>query len=78
MLAVAFVLALAGTGTVVGSAHAQPPSPGLPFEVQSLDGSGNNVANPTWGLAGNDYSRVTDTATRTGSASRWPGRTPAT
>jgi hypothetical protein len=45
----------------VGSAHAKPPSPGLPFEVQSLEGSGNNQANPTWGLAGNDYSRVTDT-----------------
>ncbi|HCT81015.1 MAG TPA: peroxidase [Micromonosporaceae bacterium] len=31
----------------------------VPFEVQSLDGSGNNKGNPSWGKAGTNYSRVT-------------------
>lgn len=30
----------------------------VPFPVQSLDGGGNNVANPTWGRANTPYSRV--------------------
>jgi hypothetical protein len=30
----------------------------VPFAVASLDGSGNNVANPTWGAANRPYSRV--------------------
>ncbi|MEJ3745740.1 peroxidase family protein [Actinomycetes bacterium KLBMP 9797] len=30
----------------------------VPFEVQSLDGSGNNAANPSWGQANTPYSRV--------------------
>jgi hypothetical protein len=47
---------------ITGSATAQTTDPTqLPFEVQSLDGSGNNQANPDRGLAGNDYSRVADT-----------------
>jgi hypothetical protein len=28
------------------------------LEVRSLDGGGNNRQNPTWGLAGTQYSRV--------------------
>jgi peroxidase len=53
-----FVTALVSAGTVIaGSAMAQQ-TPNLPFEVQGLDGSGNNVANPTWGRSGNNYSRV--------------------
>jgi hypothetical protein len=60
--AIAVVLTLAGAGTAVSSSATAETSPAsLPFEVQSLDGSGNNQANPDWGLAGNDYSRVTDT-----------------
>lgn len=39
----------------VAPAHADPP-----FEVQSLDGSGNNQANPEWGQTGRDYSRVAE------------------
>lgn len=55
-LAVATAIVLASAGSAVMSpAGAQD---GLPFEIQSLDGSGNNQANPDWGLAGNDYSRV--------------------
>jgi hypothetical protein len=30
----------------------------VPFPVASIDGIGNNVANPTWGAAGQNYSRV--------------------
>lgn len=35
-----------------------PTVAAVPFEIQSLNGSGNNRANPTWGQAGNAYSRV--------------------
>jgi hypothetical protein len=57
------VAGLVAAGTVIaGSAIAQTNSPAqLPFEVQSLDGSGNNQANPDRGVVGNDYSRVADT-----------------
>jgi hypothetical protein len=47
--------------TVAGSttiATAGPSTLAVPFEVQSLDGGGNNVANPTWGQANTPYSRV--------------------
>jgi hypothetical protein len=30
----------------------------VPFEIQSLNGSGNNQARPSWGMAGTNYSRV--------------------
>jgi hypothetical protein len=61
-LAIVFVTSLVAAGMVMtGSATAQTTSPTrLPFEVQSLDGSGNNQANPDRGLVGNDYSRVAD------------------
>jgi len=53
-LSVAAVTLLAMAGVAVtNSAEAA-----VPFEVQSLDGSGNNVANPTWGQANTPYSRV--------------------
>jgi len=35
-----------------------PSQAAVPFPIQSLNGSGNNVANPTWGQAGTNYSRV--------------------
>lgn len=35
-----------------------PAEAAVPFEVQSLDGSGNNAANPTWGQGGRPYARV--------------------
>ncbi|HEU4421430.1 MAG TPA: peroxidase family protein [Pilimelia sp.] len=45
-----------GAGTVVtaGSATADEI---LGFEIQSLDGHGNNLDNPEWGQAGTNYSR---------------------
>nr|MDT0656493.1 peroxidase family protein [Micromonospora sp. DSM 115978] len=37
---------------------AAPAAAQLPFEVQSLDGSGNNLANDAWGRVGTNYARV--------------------
>jgi Animal haem peroxidase/Cellulose binding domain len=44
--------------TTAGVAVTNSADAAVPFEVQSLDGSGNNAANPTWGRAGTPYSRV--------------------
>jgi len=33
-----------------------PPAPGLAF--RSMDGSGNNIAHPTWDAAGSDFRRI--------------------
>jgi hypothetical protein len=44
-----------GFASFVGQVPAQAA---VPFPIQSLDGSGNNVANPSWGRAGTNYSRV--------------------
>jgi hypothetical protein len=44
---------VAGSSLLTGTAGA-----GVPFEVQSLDGTGNNRAHPEWGAAGGNYSRV--------------------
>jgi hypothetical protein len=46
-------LALAGGAGAAGPPQQQP-------EVRSLDGSGNNVRNPTWGQTFTQYLRVTD------------------
>ncbi|HZM74094.1 MAG TPA: peroxidase family protein [Candidatus Limnocylindrales bacterium] len=35
-----------------------PAQAAVPFPIESLDGGGNNVANPTWGQAGRPYPRV--------------------
>lgn len=37
---------------------ASPVTAAVPFEIQSLDGTGNNRSNPSWGKAGQNYSRV--------------------
>jgi hypothetical protein len=47
------------TGAVTVLAGASTAQAAVPFEIQSLDGSGNNQANPTWGQVGSAYSRVT-------------------
>jgi len=52
--AVAGLLAIAGPIIYVN----QAASAAVGFPIESLDGSGNNVANPTWGQAGTAYSRV--------------------
>jgi hypothetical protein len=45
---------------VAGGVLAVAPtaSAAVSFQVESLDGSGNNAANPTWGQAGKPYARV--------------------
>ena len=52
------VLLLAGVTAATGSMAAPQAYAAVPFPIQSLDGSGNNVANPTWGQADTPYSRV--------------------
>jgi hypothetical protein len=43
------------------------------FEVQSLDGSGNNRRNPTWGSAGSIYTRVAPASYADGLSEPQPG-----
>jgi hypothetical protein len=47
-----------------------PAPPDLVFEVRTLDGTGNNINNPNWGAADQNYSRVAGT-------NYGPGGTPA-
>jgi hypothetical protein len=51
---------VAPQAAVANSATAQTAGPSILqlIEIQSLDGSGNNQASPTWGQAGTNYSRV--------------------
>jgi peroxidase len=53
-------LAAAVAVVTVGTVFAVIPSASasVPFAVESLDGSGNNVNNPTFGQAGRPYARV--------------------
>jgi Animal haem peroxidase/Cellulose binding domain len=55
MLIGAAVMSLVSTAIVIGTHNAQAA---VGFEVRSLDGSGNNVAHPTWGQTNTPYSRV--------------------
>jgi hypothetical protein len=57
-LTVTTALAAAMAATMGGAAAAAAPNPAVSFEVPSLDGTGNNVAHPTWGQVGHPYSRV--------------------
>ncbi len=52
-------VALVAVGTFLGSgvSQAEPNA----FEIQSLDGRGNNRAHPDWGTAGEAYSRLAPT-----------------
>jgi hypothetical protein len=51
----AAALALVSATLVLGTSGAQAA---VAFPIESLDGTGNNVANPTWGQAGQPYPRV--------------------
>ena len=49
-LGVLVVSLLLGAGSVLAtSANAGVGTLSVPFPIQSLNGSGNNAANPTWG-----------------------------
>lgn len=51
---VLLTLLLAAVATIVGAGLVTAD----PTSQRTLDGSGNNVANPTWGTAGAQYLRV--------------------
>src|SRR5215468_3753056 len=53
-------IAAAAVAVVAGALIATGPSAqaAVGFPIESLDGSGNNVANSTWGQAGTPYTRV--------------------
>jgi hypothetical protein len=56
-LTVAFALMLLAGGSAVSASTATAEET-LGFEIQSLDGSGNNRDNPEWGKSGTNYSRA--------------------
>jgi hypothetical protein len=66
------ITTLVASGWIVmsGSANAAIP---FPFEVQSLDGSGNNLANPTWGRTGIIYPRTAPARYADGIGTQAPG-----
>jgi hypothetical protein len=58
LLAGAQALAISGSAFAAEEGAGGVAPQAVPFEVQSLDGSRNNLANPTWGQANTPYSRV--------------------
>ena len=57
------VAAVGALGLVAAFFVASPPAEAaVPFPVESLDGSANNAANPTWGQSNRPYLRVAPTA----------------
>jgi len=55
--------AVGALGVVAAFLVASPSAQAaVPFPVESLDGSGNNAANPTWGQSNRPYLRVAPTA----------------
>ncbi|MFD1048110.1 hypothetical protein ACFQ1S_22495, partial [Kibdelosporangium lantanae] len=52
------VVLVAAELVVGGTASASAGSTGPWFEVQSLDGTGNNRSHPDWGVAGAAYLRL--------------------
>ena len=68
-LFVGSIALLLGAGTLFApSAHAD-----LGFEVQSLDGGGNNRAHPEWGRVGTNYARVAPARYADGRSAPMPG-----
>ena len=69
------LIPVAAVAAAAGAVIAIAPSAeaAVPFPVASLDGSGNNVANPTWGQAGRAYSRVGTTHYADGIGSQQTG-----
>src|SRR5258705_9021702 len=53
-------IAAAAVAVLAGALIATGPNAqaAVGFPIENLDGSGNNVANPTWGKAGTPYTRV--------------------
>jgi hypothetical protein len=57
-LAAALSVALVAATAVAISMTANSADAAVSFEIQSLDGSDNNLANPNWGKVGTNYTRV--------------------
>ncbi|HET6215257.1 MAG TPA: peroxidase family protein, partial [Micromonosporaceae bacterium] len=70
LIALLLPVAMVGALTIITTRNAQAA---VPFPVESLDGSGNNVANPTWGQSGRPYLRVAPTAYADGIAAAATG-----
>ena len=60
-LAVAVAPVLTTRSASALDAPQEAAAPAVAFEIQSLDGTGNNQAHPTWGKSGLPYSRVAPT-----------------
>ncbi|HEX8631294.1 MAG TPA: peroxidase family protein, partial [Catenuloplanes sp.] len=71
LLAAPMALLMVAAGVVVGTPGGASGAPAI--EVQSLDGSGNNRANPSWGRVGLPYSRVAPTRYADGVGAPAPG-----
>ena len=53
------LVGIVATATIAATVAGMPPAQAaVPFPIESLDGTGNNVANPTWGQSGRPYPRV--------------------
>jgi hypothetical protein len=74
-VAIAVLTVIGGAALFNSSAAAGTAAiPGL--EVQSLDGSGNNRANPTWGRAGLPYLRIANARYANGRGAEFPSPNP--
>ncbi|GIH10228.1 hypothetical protein Rhe02_82950 [Rhizocola hellebori] len=57
------LIGIVAAATVAATVSAMPAAQAaVPFPVASLDGGGNNVANPTWGQSNRPYPRVAPVA----------------
>lgn len=72
----AFVLALALLIAAPGAALARSNHLELRFQPRSLDGTGNNLAHPTWGAMGTDYQRLAPAHYADGVRAMTPGPNP--
>jgi hypothetical protein len=72
-LAAGLAVVLAAATAVALSLTAGNADAAVSFEIQSLDGTGNNLTNPTWGKVGTPYSRVGSARYADGRSAQVPG-----
>jgi hypothetical protein len=61
LVALAAIVLMAFASSVRAAPRSPRPAPGVSpvnFQPRSLDGSGNNLAHPTWGQVGTNYQRL--------------------
>src|SRR2546421_592911 len=73
VVGLALAALVAGVLTSIPVRAAQIQAIPFPLEVQSLDGSGNNLANPSQGRIGQPYSRVAPAGYTDGRTGMAPG-----